>query len=148
MDKQKDEQLLAAAADVRRHAHAPYSGYGVGVAVLDENGTIHTGCNVENASYPEGICAEANAIGTMVSSGGRRILTIAVVGGAETAGGSGPHSGSFGASACTPCGGCRQRILEFADDQTRILMLDARGETQCCGIDDLLPNSFRLDSPD
>lgn len=147
MYEQKDNELLAAAADVRKRAHAPYSGYGVGVAVLDENGNIYTGCNVENASYPEGICAEANAIGTMVSSGGTRILTIAVVGGRQTAAGSSAESGLSGAGACTPCGGCRQRIREFANAQTRILMQDADGKPQCCGIDDLLPNSFLLDPP-
>jgi cytidine deaminase len=135
-----DEELLAAAAAARENAHAPYSAYRVGAAVLDEHGRLHAGCNVENASYPEGICAEANAIGSMVAAGGRRIAAIAVIGGAAETG-----SGRFDdIKRCTPCGGCRQRILEFADDATRVLILDAGGKPAGFGIDDLLPDSFRL----
>jgi len=127
-----DKALLEKAKAVRERAHAPYSNYYVGVAVLDENGQIHTGCNVENASYPEGICAEANAIGSMVAAGGTRIVRIAAVGGVQTL------------EACTPCGGCRQRILEFSDGTTQIILLGENGQLRRYTIGDLLPASFTL----
>jgi cytidine deaminase len=122
--------LRGAAEAVRRHAYARYSGFHVGAAIEDENGTIHTGANVENAAYPLGSCAEANAIGAMVSAGGRLIKTILVVGGRDDL------------EACTPCGGCRQRIAEFADDNTDIVLLGESGELTHFTIDTLLPASF------
>ncbi len=130
-----DEQtrsLIEAAISVRDHAHAPYSGYRVGAALVDENGDVHTGCNVENAAYPEGTCAEANAIGSMVAAGGRRVVAIAAVGGADDI------------EACTPCGGCRQCILEFADDETRIILIGDGKSVDSYSIDELLPASFRF----
>jgi cytidine deaminase len=128
-----DEQaLIDAAASVRRNAHAPYSGYQVGAALLDENGNVHTGCNVENAAFPEGTCAEANAIGTMVAAGGKRIVAIAAVGGKDAI------------EPCTPCGGCRQNILEFADRDTRVILLGDDNTIDCYTIEELLPASFRL----
>lgn len=130
--KDDPTSLIDAATAARRHAHAPYSGYRVGCAVLDDNGRIHRGCNVENAAYPEGICAEANAIGTMVASGGKRIVAIAAVGGKEAV------------EPCMPCGGCRQRILEFADGDTRVYVIAEDGEVRAHAIDELLPASFRL----
>ena len=134
------KQLLDAAARVREHAHAPYSDYKVGAALLDENGNLHVGCNVENASYPQGSCAEANAIAAMVSAGGKRIAAIAVVGA------TGKVSIAPGAevAACTPCGGCRQSILEFSDDDTRIVLVDKNGAATEHDIEALLPASFRL----
>ncbi|MDH5345615.1 MAG: cytidine deaminase, partial [Gammaproteobacteria bacterium] len=83
MNDANDEQLLAAARGARVRAHAPYSGVRVGAAVLDDTGAIHVGCNVENAAYPQGSCAEANAIGAMIAGGGRRIRAISVVGGTD-----------------------------------------------------------------
>lgn len=127
-----EQRLIDAAIAARGNAHAPYSSYRVGAAVLDENGHIHSGCNVENAAYPEGICAEANAIGSMVVSGGTRIAAIATVGGVDDI------------EACTPCGGCRQRILEFADEHTRIILIGDRQQIDTYAIDELLPASFRL----
>jgi cytidine deaminase len=97
-----EHQLIEAAKEVRPNAHAPYSGYLVGAALIDDTGTLHTGCNVENAAFPEGTCAEANAIGSMVAAGGKRIVAIAAVGGKDDI------------EACTPCGGCRQSIREFS----------------------------------
>lgn len=136
-----DDELLDAAASVRQRAHAPYSGFHVGAVVLDERGRLHMGCNVENASYPEGVCAEANAIGSMVAAGGRRIAIIAVVGGTDE-----PGTGPLGsAERCMPCGGCRQRIREFADERTRVLIRDESGVPVGFGIDTLLPDAFRLD---
>ena len=137
------QALIDAAAAVRLNAHARFSNYLVGAAVLDEHGTVHTGCNVENASYPEGICAEANAIGSMVAAGGRRIVAIAVVGGVDA---DASHAQTAEISACTPCGGCRQRILEFADETTAIYLHDASGQTRRYGIADILPLAFKLDA--
>ncbi len=121
--------LFDAARAVRARAHAPYSRFRVGAAVLDETGAVHLGCNVENAAYPEGVCAETAAIAAMVAAGGRRIRAIAVIG-------SGP-------AMTTPCGGCRQRIREFADADTRIHLHDPvtdRYETM--PLEDLLPRAF------
>ena len=128
-----DEQLLIdAAKKVRPNAHAPYSGYLVGAALIDETGTLHTGCNVENAAFPEGTCAEANAIGSMVAAGGKRIVAIAAVGGSDEI------------EACTPCGGCRQSILEFADENTRIILIGKGKQIDSYSIDELLPAGFQL----
>lgn len=128
-----DEQaLIDAAIDVRGNAHAPYSNYRVGAAVMDDQGNIHTGCNVENAAFPEGTCAEANAIGSMVAAGGKKIVAIAAVGGTDAI------------EACTPCGGCRQCILEFADEKTQVILIGEGNSIDCYTIDELLPASFRL----
>lgn len=128
-----DEELIEAALAARERAYSVYSGYRVGAALVDERGEVHTGCNVENASYPQGSCAETAAIAAMVAAGGRRIVTIAVAGGRDEEAGD-----------CTPCGGCRQRISEFADPETRILARD-RGDWKTFSIEDLLPASFHLD---
>ena len=128
-----DDELLDAARAVREKAHCPYSGFHVGAAILDENGNVHVGCNVENAAYPQGSCAETGAIAAMVAAGGERIVTIAVAGG-------GPNT----TRACTPCGGCRQRINEFADEHTRIIVKDDDGDWHTYTMDDLLPSSFHL----
>ena len=125
-----DTKLLERAKAVRLTAHAPYSKFLVGVAVLDGNGDVHVGCNVENVSYPEGICAESNAIGSMVAAGGRKIASIAVVGGVGDA------------EFCTPCGGCRQRIREFADDETRVILMGDNGGMRVFTMADLLPEPF------
>ena len=125
--------IIEAAREVRGRAHAPYSGYFVGSAIIDEQGRLHVGCNVENSSFPEGACAETNAIGAMIAAGGQRIVAIAALGGRDNL------------EDCAPCGGCRQRILEFADDDTRIVLMNEDGEFVDFGIDDLLPSSFRLE---
>ncbi len=126
------EQLIEAAKKARQNAYAPYSNYFVGAAIVDDRGDIHTGCNVENAAYPEGICAEANAIGAMVAAGGKKISVIAAVGGGDDL------------EFCTPCGGCRQSILEFSDENTRIILINGEGEIQKYSVDELLPLAFRL----
>lgn len=125
-----DKALIEQAKAVRKQAYAPYSGFCVGAAILDDKGGVHIGCNVENVSYPEGLCAEANAIGSMVAAGGTRIVTIAVVGGAEKL------------QICTPCGGCRQNIQEFATEETRIILLGDHGKVLCYTMDELLPAAF------
>jgi cytidine deaminase len=127
-----DQALIDAAKKVRRHAYAPYSSYHVGAALLDDTGQVHSGCNVENSAFPEGVCAEANAIGAMVAAGGKTIVAIAAVGGRDDI------------EACTPCGGCRQKILEFADGETRVLLIGDDGGIESYSSEELLPSSFRL----
>ena len=126
------KELVEAATRVRENAHAPYSGFRVGAAVLDEAGRIHVGANVENAAYPEGICAETAAIAAMVAAGGRRIAAIAVVG--------------EGPAPCTPCGGCRQRIREFAAAATPIHVAAPDGGGRSFTLAELLPESFGPDN--
>jgi cytidine deaminase len=127
-----DEQLLDAARTVREMAYCPYSEFQVGAAIIDENGNVHVGCNVENAAYPQGSCAEAGAISAMVAAGGQRIVTIAVAGGGNKT------------RASPPCGGCRQRIHEFSDNKTRIIFKDNDEEWHTYSMDELLPSSFHL----
>jgi cytidine deaminase len=121
-------RLFEAAQTARARAHAPYSRFPVGAAILDEAGRIHAGANVENAAYPQSQCAEASAIGVMVAAGGRRIAHVLVLGG--------------GASLCTPCGGCRQRIREFADEATLIHVAGPEGLRKSYRMVELLPDSF------
>jgi len=128
-----DEELLQAARDVKEKAYCPYSNFHVGAALLDDTGQVHVGCNVENAAYSQVSCAEAGAIAAMIAAGGKRIVTIAVAGGGEN-----------NTRACTPCGGCRQRIHEFADEQTRIIVKDEDDDWHTYSMDDLLPSSFHL----
>jgi cytidine deaminase len=120
--------LLAVARVVRERAHAPYSRFRVGAALRDENGAIHAGCNVENAAYPVGTCAEAGAIAAMVAAGGRRITEILVCG--------------EGAGLVTPCGACRQRIREFAAPDTPIHAATPGGIAKTFTLAELLPESF------
>jgi cytidine deaminase len=120
--------LLAAARAAREHAYAPYSRFAVGAALLDEQGRIHAGCNVENAAYPQGQCAEASAIGQLVLAGGRRILAAVVVGEGE--------------APVTPCGGCRQRLREFGADDLPVWAADLRSVRGRYTLGQLLPASF------
>ena len=121
--------LIRAAILARQIAYAPYSNFLVSAAILDEKGSIHQGQNVENAAYPNGICAETSAIATMIQQGGTRIVKMAV-------------SGGNGELLCTPCGGCRQRIREFASQDAQILICDANGFKEQFTLSDLLPHSF------
>jgi len=123
-----ESELLAAARAVRERAHAPYSKFKVGAALLDEHGRIHAGCNVENAAYPQGLCAEAGAIAALVAAGDTRIVAAAVVG--EVV------------QPCTPCGGCRQRLREFADDTLPVTVADAQTVRARFTLGQLLPASF------
>ncbi len=116
MDDLTRDTLLAVAQTVRTQAHAPYSRFAVGAAVLDEQGRIHAGCNVENAAYPQGWCAETSAIAAMVAAGGKRVVAVAVSADAPP-----------GVPPVPPCGGCRQKIREFADDDCPILVTGAAG---------------------
>jgi cytidine deaminase len=127
-----DEELLDAARTIREMAYCPYSEFRVGAAIIDEHGNVHVGCNVENAAYPQGNCAETGAISAMVAAGGQRIVAIAIAGGRDEI------------RACTPCGGCRQRIHEFASNDTRIIFMDNDDQWHTYSMDDLLPSSFHL----
>jgi cytidine deaminase len=120
--------LIAAARAAREQAYAPYSRFQVGAAVQDEQGRIHRGGNVENAAYPQGWCAEASAIAVMVAAGGRRIVAAAVCGVAD--------------EPVTPCGGCRQKLREFADDDCPVAIVDLDTVRATHTLGDLLPNSF------
>ena len=120
--------LLTAATAAMKNAHAPYSQFYVGAAVVDADGDIHVGCNVENAAYPEGLCAEAAAIAAMVTAGKKKIQQICIV--------------SQAGKQVPPCGGCRQKIYEFADQETVIFVCDPDGVQQQFLLAELLPHSF------
>jgi cytidine deaminase len=131
MSKSADESLdalFAAAKAARERAYAPYSHFLVGAAIRAPSGAIYAGCNVENAAYPQGSCAEAGAIAAMALAGERRIVDIVVVGDGE--------------DLCTPCGGCRQRIREFADAGMRIHVAGLAGVRASFTLEELLPHSF------
>jgi cytidine deaminase len=124
------EELVAAALRARKRAYAPYSRFQVGAALRTEEGAVFAGCNVENAAFPEGTCAEAGAIAAMVmGGGGRRIAEVVVAAEAK--------------EPCTPCGGCRQKLREFGTAATIVRMVDAAGETVLLRrLGELLPDSF------
>ena len=122
------DRLVAAARAARERAYAPYSRFAVGAALLDEQGRVHAGCNIENAAYPQGQCAEATAIGHLVLAGGTRILAAAVVGVAD--------------QPVTPCGGCRQRLREFGADDLPVWTADLQRITARFTLGQLLPASF------
>ncbi len=132
-----DKELFAAASAVRARAHAPYSRFHVGAALRTEAGTVHAGANVENASYPEGWCAETSAIAHMVAAAGsaaaRRIAAVSVV--AERIDG----------RLTTPCGGCRQRLAEFAGPDTPVDVIDPSGEGRTFTLRELLPSAFDME---
>ena len=121
-------ELIAAAAAARANAYAPYSRFAVGAAIRAEDGTLHAGANVENAAYPQGQCAEASAIGAMIAAGGKRISEMVLL--------------ADGVALCMPCGGCRQRIREFADADTRIHLCGPEGLRRTVTLGELLPLSF------
>jgi cytidine deaminase len=121
-------ELFAAAKAAQTNAYAPYSRFKVGAALRTPSGEIFSGGNVENAAYPEGVCAETSAISAMAQAGERRIAEICVVG--------------DGAALCTPCGGCRQRIREFANGAALVHVAGAEGVRATFRLSALLPESF------
>lgn len=127
--------LFAAALAAKNNAYAPYSRFQVGAAVLCDDGTIYAGANVENAAYPQGQCAEASALGAMVTAGRRRVTAAAVVGGE-------PGDDIL----CTPCGGCRQRLREFAALDAPIYVCGPEGLRRVLTLGELLPLSFGPDN--
>lgn len=122
------DALFAAARAAQARAYAPYSRFSVGAALLSEDGAVHAGCNVENAAYPSGSCAEQGAISAMVAGGGRAIRAILVIG--------------DGPEPVTPCGACRQRIREFAAPGALVVIADAAGPRARFTLEELLPVSF------
>ncbi len=123
-----DADLFAAAEAVRARAYAPYSRFSVGAAILADDGKIYAGCNIENAAYPIGNCAEPSAIAAMIAGGGKRIRRMYVTG--------------PGSAPVTPCGGCRQRIREFADQDVVVISHGVEGEPLHQTVAQLLPHSF------
>lgn len=121
-------RLTAVAQAARERAYVPYSHFKVGAALLDEQGRIHPGCNVENAAYPQGVCAEAGALSALVLAGGTRLAAVLVMG--------------EGDAPCTPCGGCRQKLREFAGDDLPVLVADPTGLRLRLTLGQLLPHSF------
>lgn len=122
------DTLFEAARSARSQAYAPYSRFEVGAALAGPSGAVYAGCNVENAAYPVGTCAEQAAIAAMIAAGERRIETILVVGAGE--------------ALVTPCGACRQRIREFAGPHALVHIADLKGIRRSFRLDELLPFSF------
>ena len=120
--------LEKAALAVRENAYAPYSNFKVGAAIRSAEGTVYSGCNVENIAYPEGTCAEAGAIAAMVAAGETRLTEVYVV--ADS-----PHPVS-------PCGGCRQKLAEFGTGDVVITMANLDGVEEKITLADLLPGAF------
>ncbi len=121
-------KLFEAAKIVRDKAHVPYSKFKVGAAILTEDNSIVVGCNVENAAYPQSQCAEATAIGNLISQGFSKIKEVVVIG-----------SGNL---LCSPCGGCRQRLREFSSLDVHIHMCNSEGHLKTSTLKELLPDSF------
>jgi cytidine deaminase len=122
------EKMIDLARDAMGRAYAPYSNFQVGAVVRGAGGDLFAGCNVENAAYPQGCCAEASAISAMVMAGETRIAEVVVMGRGE--------------GLVTPCGGCRQRIREFADDTTPVHVCGEEGLRKSLTLGELLPLSF------
>jgi cytidine deaminase len=123
--------LIDAARAVRENAHAPYSNFKVGAAVKTTAGNIYVGCNVENVAYPEGTCAEAGAIAAMVAAGETDIVAVAVI--------------ADSPKPVTPCGGCRQKLSEFAANDAIVTMTTTDGLQEVTTVGALLPGQFDAD---
>ena len=122
------DDMIEAARRAMERAYAPYSSFPVGAVVRSASGKLYAGCNVENSSYPQGWCAEASAIAAMVAAGERRIVEVAVMGRGE--------------ALVTPCGGCRQKLREFADDEVVIHVCGPEGLRRSVTLGELLPLAF------
>ncbi|WP_242219463.1 cytidine deaminase [Shinella zoogloeoides] len=123
--------LFEAARAAMSFAHAPYSKFPVGAAIRAEDGKIYAGANIENLSFPQGWCAEPTAISHMIMAGNKKIIEMAVI--AEKL------------PLCPPCGGCRQKIAEFATAKTPIYLCDETGVKKTMTMEELLPHSFATD---
>ncbi len=120
--------LLDEATKVRLHAYAPYSRFKVGAAIRAASGAVHVGCNVENVAYPEGTCAEAGAIAAMIAAGDSRIAEICVI--------------ADSPDPVPPCGGCRQKIAEFADQSVVVTLWTTDGAAKSMTVAEMLPGVF------
>jgi cytidine deaminase len=113
---------------VRENAYAPYSRFKVGAALRAASGAVYAGCNVENVAYPEGTCAEAGAIAAMIAAGDTRIAELLVI--------------ADSPDPVPPCGGCRQKIAEFADPSVTVTLCTTDGKSRATTVADLLPGVF------
>jgi cytidine deaminase len=120
--------MIRLALKARERAYAPYSRFRVGACLRAESGRLYAGCNVENASYPESQCAEATALGALVVGGDRKVEEVVVV--------------VEGPRPCTPCGGCRQRLMELAGPETPVHLVTTEGERRTMPLQSLLPEAF------
>lgn len=120
--------LRGKAADVRENAHAPYSNFKVGAAIRTAGGAVFQGCNVENVAYPEGTCAEAGAIAAMCAAGEREIAEVYVI--------------ADSPAPVPPCGGCRQKIAEFAGGDVKVTLATTAGTELVMTVAELLPGAF------
>jgi cytidine deaminase len=127
-----DEDMIALARSVMARAYAPYSNFRVGAVLRGANGKLYAGCNVENAAYPQGTCAEVAAIAVMVADGERRIVEALVMGEGE--------------ALIAPCGGCRQHLSEFAAADVPVHLCDPAGVRRTITMGELLPLAFGADS--
>ena len=125
------QDMIDLAGAARQNAHAPYSGFKVGACLRSDDGRLFAGCNVENVAYPQGQCAEASALGAMVVAGGRRVREVVVL--------------AAGEPLCTPCGGCRQRLAEFADPETPVHVAGPEGLRASFTLGELLPHGFQFE---
>ena len=123
------EDLISMAADARKNAYVPYSNFRVGAALIMDDGSVYTGCNIENASYGATNCAERTAIFKAVSEGHRKISAICIVGSKE---------GSF----AFPCGICRQVISEFSDENTKVIVAQNAEKYIIRSVEELIPDAF------
>ena len=123
-----EKELIDIASEVRKNAYAPYSNFYVGAALRTLQGTIHSGCNVENIAYPEGTCAEAGAIASMVAAGETQIKELVVIADSKR--------------PVVPCGGCRQKIAEFAHEGVKIILATTSGKIKRTSLAELLPGAF------
>lgn len=123
-----NQEMHARAKAVRANAYAPYSNFSVGACIRTEDDTLIAGCNVENAAYPLAQCAEGAAVTAMVAAGYKKIKSIAVIGSED--------------KLTPPCGGCRQKILEFANDDAQVFLCDDNGIVKTVTIGELIPLSF------
>ncbi|WP_173935047.1 cytidine deaminase [Chelativorans sp. Marseille-P2723] len=125
------DELFTAAKAAMSHAYVPYSGFPVGAAIRTPEGAVHAGCNIENASYPEGWCAETTALGHMIMAGGSKVSEIAVV--AENM------------PRIMPCGGCRQRLAEFVTADAKLHLCDMNGVLETVSFVSVFPRGFTLE---
>ena len=124
----ENKRLIELSYEMMLNAYAPYSNFSVGAAILSESDKLFGGCNVENAAYPEGTCAEAGAISAMIAGGCKTIKEIYIVSKSE--------------NIVSPCGGCRQKIREFSSDQTKIFLCNIKWDYKLFSLNELLPFSF------
>lgn len=120
--------LSKAALEIREKAYVPYSRFKVGAAIRADSGAVYSGCNVENVAYPQGTCAEAGAIAAMVAGGDLKVAEVHVV--------------ADSPEPVPPCGGCRQKLREFAGPEVRVTMATTEGKTLTMTMDQLLPGAF------